>query len=98
MSTYDVIQEVYAERREQAQREGYTADHDDKHATGDLAKLASVYALRSTGEYDGDQLEVIFGEPATWSKAHPRRRCLVIAAALALAEIERLDRAAAKQR
>lgn len=85
--------EVLNERQRQVEREGWDAAHDDKHHTGDLARLAAAYAMRSTG-MDGDQVEVLFGEPATWSKDHPPRRCLVIAGALILAELARIDRAA----
>ncbi len=85
-----VIEEIAAERRRQIDVEGWTADHDLQHPNGELAEAAAAYALA-----DGpDAPLVIDGWPweARWWKPKDRRRNLIRAAALIVAEIERLDR------
>lgn len=77
--------DVLAERRRQVEVEGWSPEHDDGHVGGEIAHAAGDWV--SSGQ-----------KPPSWSWAadkakHPRRRQLVIAAALTLAEIERLDRA-----
>ncbi len=94
--------DVIAERQRQVSAEGWTAEHDDLHSTGELAQAAAVYALHScrppTFVFDAELQEEI---PTNWPWARrwfkPRgpRRDLVRAGALIIAEIERLDRAAA---
>lgn len=41
----DALRDVAAERRRQISAEGWTPDHDDEHADGDLAMAAACYAL-----------------------------------------------------
>ena len=104
------IDDVAAERRRQIDREFWTLKHDDEHVDQSLALAAALYAtplpLYAKDEKDD---ETRFYDPwpwgydngdrlssANWDKrrTHPRRRQLVIAAALIAAEIDRLDRAA----
>jgi hypothetical protein len=66
-----VLDEIAAERRRQVEDTGWTREHDDDHAGGELltagwGALSRIYS--------------------------PTRRSLVEAAALIVAEIERLDR------
>lgn len=95
----DAALDVLAERRRQIEAEGFTADHDDRHIRGELATAAACYAAPS--RYRLAALDLLW--PPMWSGtlwkpsgAHDdltaRRRDLVKAAALILAEIERLDR------
>ena len=108
MATDDVL----AERRRQIEAEGWTEAHDDQHTDGGLAAAAACYAMHSALEegirsghiarycnrtrpfdrfvpdYWPWQME--------WWKPTSARRNLVKAAALLIAEIERLDRAATK--
>lgn len=83
--------DVIAERERQKQAEGWTSEHDDRgHPNGELALAAACYVLHGAEEA---------APPAwpwswTWWKPKNRRRNLVRAAALLIAEIERLDRAA----
>lgn len=92
--------DVIAERRRQIEVEGWTPEHDDEHDSGELADVAACYALsvysdRSDAGPSGDI-------PPYWPKSldeswwnpKDKRRNLVRAAALLIAEIERLDRAA----
>lgn len=99
--------DVITERQRQISNEGFTARHDDRLRDGELVKAAASYALGSYSRiYDEDLarpcwqpsylLHVNRLWPFAWSfwKPRNRRRDLVRATALLLAEIERLDRAA----
>jgi hypothetical protein len=70
--------------------EGWTVEHDDEHTEGELAMAAACYAANNTSMW-----------PPTWDfswwKPKDRRRDLIRAAALIVAEIERLDRASASE-
>jgi hypothetical protein len=89
-----VVQEILKERRRQIEQEGWTAQHDDdEHPFGELAKAAACYA------YPDPQDVWAWPWDACWDKRdqHSRRRQLVIAGALTVAEIERLDREAKRR-
>ena len=100
-----VILEIARERERQMTAEGWPPEHDDTHIGGDLARAAAAYAnmagLRSAtqdgGDTDTSQHMCPGGWP--WAKASwkPKtiRRDMLRAAALIVAEIERLDRVAA---
>lgn len=80
--------DVLAERKRQIESEGWSADHDDQHVGGGLAKAAACYALgRSTIAET-----VLWPWDWGWWKPKDRRRDLVRAGALIIAELERLDR------
>ncbi len=89
---YDVL----IERTRQVEREGYSSEHDDAHSRCELALAALSYVqAASCAQRDiADSLP----PPSYWPWAEecwkPRdpRRNLVRAAALILAEIERVDR------
>ncbi|HGN0763429.1 hypothetical protein ACLBSR_24685 [Pseudomonas aeruginosa] len=93
--------DVQAERRRQITAEGWTPEHDDEHADGQMARAAACYALAgSSAPNDGTAaLLVSLAWPwdEQWWKPSTPRRDLVKACALALAEIERLDRAGISQ-
>ena len=103
-----VIDEIAAERRRQIEQEGWSAEHDDEHDNGELSRAASCYAWVASAYIDHRHLDCIQDEllqvPAEWPPDwHPKwwkptmaRRDLIKAAALIVAEIERLDRAAAR--
>src|SRR5690606_15824650 len=100
-----------AERRRQIEAEGWTPEHDDQHTDGEMARAGGLYALIAgsgsteyrnalCGQHMLDPLEaamVYWPWERSWFKPTDRRRDLVKAGALILAEIERLDRAALKQ-
>lgn len=94
---------VMAERRRQIIEEGWSADHDDSQPGGMLARAAACYAVGSIIPNARDRLDPGHGAHAEpiwpwameWWKPTDRRGELVKAGALILAEIERLDRAAA---
>ncbi|EPQ5410857.1 hypothetical protein [Pseudomonas aeruginosa] len=93
--------DVQAERRRQVEAEGWTPEHDDEHSHGQIARAAACYALAgSSAPNDGTAaLLVSLAWPwdQQWWKPSTPRRDLVKACALALAEIERLDRACISQ-
>lgn len=91
--------DVLAERRRQVEAEGWTPEHDDMHADGQMAVAAGYYALACgyPGERDIGRGHVPQYWPwaPSWWKPKGARANLIRAGALILAEIERLDRAAA---
>ncbi len=98
--------DVAAERRRQVEKEGYVVQHDDGHKDRELAAAAGCYVQHYFGRawvYDSN-LPARYQEepcpqdwPDTWDmkywKPKSPRQDLVRAAALIVAEIERMDRA-----
>lgn len=85
--------DVLAERQRQISAEGWTPEHDDEHANGEMAGAAACYALAGIQHWAREQAIASFWpwEKAWWKPTDPRRD-MVKAGALILAEIERLDR------
>ncbi|AZO67644.1 hypothetical protein [Mesorhizobium sp. M6A.T.Cr.TU.016.01.1.1] len=97
----DAARDVIAERRRQIEVEGWTTEHDDKcHNDGDMADAGACYALAAhvpSGLQTGSRLiQNHWPWVFSWWKPGTPRRMLVKAAALIIAEIERLDRRDAK--
>ncbi|MDU4250512.1 hypothetical protein [Pseudomonas sp.] len=96
--------DVQTERRRQVETEGWSPEHDDEHACDEIAAFACLYAMPPAAR-DWDASSTGYGEtlgqallPENWRpKLGDRRRELIKAGALILAEIERLDRADAAQ-
>lgn len=98
-----VLEEISLERQQQVAREGFSAGHDDGHNRGQLALAAACYASpervfvehRLSGR--GYEPYTVYRDAWPWAdswwKPKNRRRDLIRAAALIVAEIERLDRA-----
>ena len=89
------IKDVVAERKRQVEGEGFHAQHDDDHDNMELTKAAIAYCLASyTTPVDPKGYW-----PWSWKWWKPKspRENLVRAAALLIAEIERLDRAAPRK-
>jgi len=86
ISPYLVYDEIHDERIRQITEEGYSLEHDDELRHGELAAAAATYA-----SYPGMLVRGLwpFRNPP---KVKDTRRNLVRAAALLVAEIERLDR------
>lgn len=82
--------DVLAERWRQRSVEAWTAAHDDQYEDGSIAVAAACYALEHPG-WRGFTHSWPWAD--AWWKPKDRRRNLVKAGALILAEIERLDRA-----
>lgn len=110
------MRDVIEERQRQVTAEGWTPEHDDAHANGEMARAAGCYAMEQLDDDYNDCFKAEWiehdaeGHPDSkwrwvphkwpwhprWWKPKNRRRNLVRAAALILAEIERLDRTTAK--
>lgn len=96
-----VIEDIAAERTRQIEKEGWTPEHDDQHDAGELSGAAAAYSLYSANELHPNSQGDVFGadvlppgwcwDPA-WFKPTTPRRNLIKAAALIVAEIERIDR------
>lgn len=98
--SYDVAFEVFEERRRQVFEERHSVDHDDLiNPAGQMAIAAGVYASVA-GMNDGNRNYYPPGSTPPiqwpWGREHwkptSRRRDLIKAGALIIAEIERLDR------
>ena len=101
-----VIEEIAAERKRQIEAEGFVDQHDEEHDHGELSQAAAVYAAHASAEINSNHEEPNFSDAHTaqyfvqhgwpwaddcWKPKNPRRD-LIRAAALIVAEIERLDR------
>jgi len=87
-----VADEISRERARQIHKEGWTAAHDDKHDTGELAAAAACYAATDTRWMNVRERAGIWPWHESYWKPKDRRRNLIRAGALIVAEIERLDR------
>ncbi len=96
------VLDLIAERLRQVSEEGYEHAHDDEHVGGEIAAYAAFFALPPAAR-EWPATETGYGStfgkaivPMDWPmpKEGDRRRELVKAGALILAEIERIDRAA----
>lgn len=103
-----VIEEIAAERKRQIEVEGWTHAHDDQHVDRSLARAAATYTVLSTytdAAREDALVDAMRNSGSTlfklwphswakeWWKPKTRRSDLIRAAALIVAEIERLDRA-----
>lgn len=82
--------DVLAERRRQVDVEGMTNGGDDRYYAAELPRAAASYILNGAN----DEAPYIWPWAKTWWKPRDARANYVRAAALLLAEIERIDRAA----
>lgn len=91
------VKDVIAERHRQQAVEGWTPEHDDAHDIGDLAVAGACYAAKAAGRgmHRADSVPTLWPWAREWWKPKDPRRNLVKAAALILAEIERIDRTTA---
>lgn len=88
------LADVAAERKRQIDVKGWSLAHDDLHTGGELAMAGATYAVLGSGRSVPHGMWPWRNE-GEWPKPETRRHDLVRAAALIVAEIERLDRAAA---
>lgn len=90
----DIVLTVLKERRKQETEKGYDAEHDDGHTEGEIAHAAACYMAGGELVIPESNTEVwpFEGDADRIIAAKDRERQLVIAMALAMAEIERLRR------
>lgn len=84
-----VLTWIEKERQRQIDKEGWTPSHDDGHAGGQMALSAACYAASSAGD---DTLRFPWDGCRDKRGKHSQKRKLVIAGALIVAELERLER------
>ena len=84
--------DVLAERQRQISMEGWTPEGDDHYTYAELSIAAQCYAAHHG--VMGSGVPVQWPWDDEWWKPSDRRRNLIKAGALIIAEIERLDRAA----
>lgn len=96
------LEDIQMERMRQLTKEDWSAAHDDHHDSGELARAAACYCLSAVETVTGrepldflndDFLSAVWPWAREWWKPKDARRDLVRAAALIVAEIERIDRA-----
>lgn len=93
---------VLEERARQISGEGWGEEHDDEYIKGQLSDAACCY-LMAAHKAQGNAnslMNTVFAYlwpwKADWWKPSGRRRNLIKAGALIIAELERMDRAEAK--
>jgi hypothetical protein len=93
---------VLAERARQIAQEGYDSEHDDSLVNDEIAAMAALLVMPESAR-DWDASSTSYGRtlgeaimPPDWNypRLGDRRDQLVKGAAMALAEIERIDRGA----
>lgn len=95
------LSDVIQERLDQHIRKNFTPERDDHYMKGELARAAGSYAsiagnaIERGASDTSNMLTTDWPFDRAWWKPTTPRRDLVKAGALILAEIERLDRAAA---
>gem|GEM_PF-5749557 len=85
-STQKWLEQIKIEREKQISKNGYKREHDDEHTDGSISDAAAHYASHSESNlYPWDK------KYDTKDK-HTREEQLVIACAMCIAELERLER------
>lgn len=98
-SALSALADVVTERRRQIEMENWTPSHDDDHKNGELSAAAACYVMWAANRLAEEPIGMS-SPPAWWPwdlkwwKPKTTRSDLVRAAAVILAEIERLDRLA----
>lgn len=95
--TSKALVDVKNERDRQHNEEHWTPEHDDRHSAGELAAAGACYAGFSDAYPNRGEPPEFWPFDDAWWKPSDYRRDLVKAAALILAEIERLDRAESRR-
>lgn len=91
------------ERERQISEEGWSPEHDDEHVNGELANVAAcfsatnelyLYSKHSDGLHNMTACHLYPWEDKYYKKASKnRKQQLIVAGALIIAELERLERA-----
>lgn len=85
--------DIAAERRRQVAVEGFGPEHDDSHTDRQMAGAAAAYLVNSLPYRNRGWIRRLLWQwDEAWFKPSTYRRDLIKAAALIVAEIERVDR------
>lgn len=91
---WQILGDILTERERQLEQEGWDDAHDSQHDNEELARAAACYAWPGSRVATGSDAARAAAWPwdECWDKRnkHSRRRQLVIAAALIMAELERV--------
>lgn len=92
----DVLREIAKERVRQVTKEGWSEQHDDRYTNGELSRAAGSYVLHKYVE--GAPPPMSWPWPDEWWKPSKdsKYKDLIKAAALIVAELERMRREGAK--
>lgn len=92
--TINILDEIHTERERQVNIEGFTSEHDDEHFSGTLVRAAACYLLQESAGLQKftNGIPRIWPWEQKWWKPKDKRRNLIRALALIVAEIERMDR------
>lgn len=93
----EAARSVFAERARQIADEGYTPEQDDGYNPGVLALHGGLYACHAYDNLTKKRVPEGWQWDEKWWKPKDPRTNLVMAGALILAEIERMDRSFAAQ-
>lgn len=95
------LMDIAQERERHRSEEGWSDKHDDDHGNGEMALAAAAYAVVSgcvpLDTIHAGLAKALWPWDVQWWKPGARRRNLVKAGALCAAEIDRLDRAKARE-
>ncbi len=105
---FQLLNDLAVERTRQEEVEGFTLEHDDTHDFGELARAAAGYALAAAAQsvpanmtmhaLCRERAKKVYPSAALGPmKDHPPRQAYIIACALLMAEIERIDRRDGRQ-
>lgn len=98
--THLILGEIHKERNRQRDVEGFGPVHDDsEHSGGELLRAAACYLIKGGGPVSVEEtraIEFLWPWGGEWWKPKDRRRDIIRALALGVAELERMDRAEAK--
>jgi len=89
---FTLLSEILSERTEQITKHGYSETHDDEHADGSIADAAAHYASTK-----GDTGLWPWSDEDDKKGTKSRREQLVSSIAMLISEVERIDRASAKE-
>lgn len=101
MTRDEIFQAIKAERARQVDVENWSAEHDDGHDRGELARLAAAYCVQASYSDKVQRERAKHGQPPNiypqrwdwrWWKPKSRELDLIRAAATIVAELERLGR------
>ena len=97
MSRLGIERRLYSAGKNKARMDMFSPESDDGYLDGELLRAAACYLLNLVVPKSPHRWPGLWPWPSLWWKPTNPRRDLVKAGALILAEIERLDRAAAKE-
>ena len=88
------LDDIATERARQISAEGWTPEHDDQHCNGEMVEAAICYLIAAQEQRLEREPRLMLSWPwaACYWKQKDVRSNLVRGVALAVAEIERLDR------